>query len=394
MRIVVVHADYLEPGGETVSSAAEAHMLREAGHEVVEFTRSNQDFLDGSSLRQGVQLFFNVAVMRELEELLKAVRPDVLHCNNTFPSLSPSVYYAAARQDVATVQTLRNYRLACPAATFFRDGRPCYECNGRRVAWPGVRHACYRDSRNATAGVAAMNALHDVAGTWRRLDAYIVLSERARELLSAVDLPKDRVHVKFNVVSPEPQVGDGSGGFLLFAGRLTPEKGVLDVLQLAASGPLRVVVVGNGPLADQVEAAQRRGELTWVPQLPHAELLTLMGQARAVVAAPVWEEPFGRVVAESLGSGTPVLVTRVGALPELVVDGESGYHVPPGDPAALTAAAGGLARLDAPAYAQLRRQARSRYEALFSPASNAARLEEIYGLAIEHRRSVPRRALR
>jgi len=394
VRVVVVHADYLEPGGETVSSAAEAHMLREAGHEVVEFTRSNQDFLDGSSVRQGAQLFFNVAVMRELEDVLEVVRPDVLHCNNTFPSLSPSVYYAAARKGVATVQTLRNYRLACPAATFFRDGQPCYECNGRRLAVPGVRHACYRGSRSQTAGVAAMTALHDVVGTWRRLDAYIVLSERARELLSHVELPQDRMHVKFNVVSPEPDVGDGSGGFLLFAGRLTPEKGVLDVLALAAGGPLPVVVVGNGPLAGEVEAAQQRGELTWVPQLPHAELLTLMGRARAVVAAPVWEEPFGRVVAESLGSGTPVVVTRVGALPELVVDEASGYHVTPGEPAELVAVAGRLARLDDATYAQLRRQARSRYEALFSPASNAARLEEIYGLAIQHRRSVRRRALR
>ena len=392
MRIVVVHADYLEPGGETVSASAEARILTEAGHDVVEFSKSNRDFVDGSSLRQGAQLFFNVQVKRELEDLLRRVRPDVVHCNNTFPSLSPSVYYAASKYGAATVQTLRNYRLSCPAATFFRDGQPCYDCNGHRIALPGIRHACYRDSRSATAGVAAMTSLHELIGTWRRLDAYIVLSDRARELLSQAGLPDERVHVKFNVVSPEPSLGHGEGGFLLFAGRLTREKGILDVLALAATSPLPVVVVGNGPMAQEVEAAQARGHVHWVPQMPHDELLTLMGRARAVVAIPLWEEPFGRVVAEALGNGTPVIVTRVGALPELVIDGISGFHIDPGDTAALSLVANRLAELDSEAYSQLRADARSRYQALFSPATNVARLEEIYGFALAHRHRVARRS--
>ena len=387
MRVVVVHADYLEPGGETVSAATEARVLAAAGHEVVEFTRYNRDFLDGSAVRQGAQLFFNLQVKRELEALLREVRPDVVHCNNTFPSLSPSVYYAARSCGAATVQSLRNYRMSCPAATFFRDGEPCYDCRGRRLALPGVRHACYRGSRTASAGVAAMTAAHGLAGTWRRVDAYVVVSERARTLLSDAGLPAERMHVKHNVVSPEPAVGAGEDGCLLSVGRLTPEKGVLDVLALARTSPLPVVVVGNGPLAPEVAAAQDRGELTWVPQLPHAELLTLMGRARAVLAAPLWEEPFGRVVAEALGSGTPVIVSRVGALPELVQDGVGGCHVDPGDGDALLGAARHLQALGPEAYARLRVQARERYEELFAPAANAARLEEIYGFALAHRRA-------
>lgn len=390
MRVVVVHADYLEPGGETVSAATEARVLTEAGHEVVEFTRYNRDFLSGSTVRQGVQLFFNLQVKRELEQVLREVRPDVVHCNNTFPSLSPSVYYAARACGAATVQSLRNYRMSCPAATFFRDGQPCYDCRGRRLALPGVRHGCYRDSRTASAGVATMTAAHGVVGTWRRVDAYIVVSERARTLLSEAGLPADRMHVKHNVVSPEPAVGTGADGCLLSVGRLTPEKGILDVLAVAPYSPLPVVVVGNGPLAPEVEAAQARGEVSWFPQLPHAELLTAMGRARAVVAAPLWEEPFGRVVAEALGSGTPVVVSRVGALPELVDDGVGGYHVDPGDRAGLLAAAHALEALPPPAYADLRVQARRRYDALFSPAANAARLEEIYGFALEHQRAARR----
>lgn len=387
MRIAVIHADYLEPGGETVSSRSEVRTLVDAGHEVFEYERTNRDFADRSSVRQIADLIYNRDVRRELASVFSAFRPDVVHCNNLFPSLSPSVYYAASASGAAIVQTLRNYRISCPSSTFFRNGAPCYDCLGKKLAAPGIRHACYRDSRPATAGVATMTALHHAAGTWDMIDAYILLSQRSKALLSRSGLPVERFHVKYNVVHPVPDPGTGTGGFFLFVGRLTAEKGVNEVLEAARTSPLPVHVVGNGALGPVVARAAERGLLRWTPYLEHSQVLTLMGQARATLALPQWDEPFGRTVAESLAAGTPVVCTDAGALPELVQDGRSGRCIPVRDPEALHKALHELAEMAEPQYAAWRSEARRRYESVLSSAAGTARLESIYEAAIERRRS-------
>jgi glycosyltransferase involved in cell wall biosynthesis len=386
VKVLVVHADYLEPGGETISATAEVEILREAGHDVETYFRSNRDFSQQSRARQITNLVYNRAVAKEIGAVLRRFPADVVHCNNLFPGLSPSAYHAASQHGAAVVQSLRNYRLACPAATFFRDGKVCFDCSGRRLALPSIQHACYRGSRSTTAGVAVSSFLHDLSGMHDRVDAYIVLSERAKQLLAAAKVNPAKMHVKYNVVTPPPAVGDGSGGYFLFAGRLKPEKGVLDVLAAAGRIGLPIKIVGDGELRPRVQAAADAGAVEWHPHLDHAALLGLMGQARAVLAVPTWEEPFGRTVAESLAVGTPVIVTPLGALPELVEDGVHGRVVPPADGVALAEAIAGFAAMDDPSYLQMRRAAHARYEALFSARGNAARLTEIYRIALAGRR--------
>ena len=104
--------------------------------------------------------------------------PDIVSVHNFFPVASPAVYYAARECGVPIVQTLHNYRLFCPAATFFRDGHVCEECLGKRMPWPGVLYGCYRESRGASAGVASMLTVHNLLGTWKtHVDRFVALSE-------------------------------------------------------------------------------------------------------------------------------------------------------------------------------------------------------------------------
>lgn len=389
MKVLVVHSDYLEPGGETISAAAEVEVLRAAGHEVETYFRSNQEFSDLGPISQARNLIHNHDAAQEVSDVLGRFRADVVHCNNLFPTLSPSIYGAAARNGAAVVQSLRNYRLSCPAATFFRDGRTCFDCSGKRLAVRGVQHKCYRGSRTASAGVAVSTFIQRSVGMYDRVDAFVVLSHRAKQLLTTARMDPARMYVKYNVVTPEPTTGHGDGGFFLLAGRLTEEKGVRTVLQAAALSGQRVVIAGSGGLEDEVRDAANRGLVEWHPHVRHEHLLTLMGRARAVLAVPTWEEPFGRTVAESFAVGTPVVVTPLGALPELVVSGTSGVTVPAGDPKALAGALTRLSDLPADEYAAMRSAAHLRYLELFAPAANAQRLEEIYdaALAVRRRRS-------
>src|SRR5690606_31761854 len=128
---------------------------------------------------------------------------EVMHCTNTFPLMSPSVYRAARAEGVPVVQSLRNYRLLCPGALFLRDGKVCEDCLGKAFAWPGVRHGCYRGSRAGSAVVAGMTAAHRLLGTWRRaVDVYFTPSEFARQKHIEGGLPADRILVKPNFIDP------------------------------------------------------------------------------------------------------------------------------------------------------------------------------------------------
>src|SRR5205814_1104988 len=168
---------------------------------------------------------------------IRAQRPRVAHFHNTFPLISPAAYYAARAEGVGVVQTLHNFRLLCPNALFFRDGKVCEDCLGRPVAWPGVVHGCYRGSRAASAATAVMTAAHRALGTWRTaVDVYVALTEFSRQKFIAGGLPAEKIAVKANFVYPDPGPGAGAGGYAVFVGRLSAEKGVETLL--AAWRPL------------------------------------------------------------------------------------------------------------------------------------------------------------
>src|SRR5262249_18273372 len=155
--------------GEDAVAIAEAQQLELHGHSVLRYSRHNDELKGKSTLRivgAGIGTVWSRRSYGDLEDVLRQHKPDVAHFHNTMPLISPSAYYACHRQGVRVVQTLHNYRLVCPAATFLREGRLCEDCLGRKVAWPAVLHGCYRKSRPASTAVAAMLATHRALRTW------------------------------------------------------------------------------------------------------------------------------------------------------------------------------------------------------------------------------------
>src|ERR1051326_6286986 len=178
VRFVLVHNYYQRPGGEDRVFHAEAQLLREQGHIVAEYVEDNKRITGEKLARVAVQTIWSERSRRRLRRVLAEFRPDVTHFHNTFPLISPSAYYACHAAGVPVVQTVHNYRLGCPQAGFFRDGRICEDCRGKAIAWPGVVHGCYHGSRATSGVIALMNAAHRLRGTWsKRVDVYIALSE-------------------------------------------------------------------------------------------------------------------------------------------------------------------------------------------------------------------------
>jgi glycosyltransferase involved in cell wall biosynthesis len=383
--VLIVHNRYrsAQPSGENAVVEEELRLLREHGVDAELFTVES-DEIAGWPPHRRAALPATVVWSRRGAGLVTAAierqRPDVVHFHNTFPLLSPAALLAAHRTGVAVVKTLHNFRPLCPAGTLFRDGSVCEECVGR-APLPALRHACYRGSRLATAPLALADAIHGRARTWQRaVDRFILPSEFARSRYLAAGWPADQMVVKFNT-APEPEARrEGPGrGFVCLA-RLGPEKGV-DVLLSAwarafPDGGEGLTVIGSGDLEARLRAqAAGLAGVEFTGQLPGAEALARVREARAVVMPSVWYEVFPRTVVEAYSLGVPVVASRLGSLAEIVREGQTGTLFGVGDPASL---AGELAAFDDDRSLTLGLGARAAYERLFHPDVTTARLLGIY----------------
>ncbi|NQU09476.1 glycosyltransferase family 4 protein [bacterium] len=394
-RVLLVHNHYLEPGGEDTVVEAECQLLQSHGHEVELLHTANEDLAGrGVWTRAGAALnaIYSAPSRRLVARAIQRFQPDLVHVHNFFNRLSPSIYDAAAEHRVPVVQTLHNYRLLCVNGLLYRQGHPCEDCLGRRVLWPGIVHACYRQSRAASAVVAAMLAVHHWKRTWPdRVTRYIALTDFARDKFVQAGLPADRIMVKPNMVYPTPAIGDGRGGFALYVGRLSVEKGI-DVLLQAwrqTGSPVPLHIVGHGPLAPAVdEFARTVPGVRWHGRLPRERVLDLMKQAYALVFPSTCYEMFSMTAIEALSVGLPVITTRLGSMATLIQPEQTGLHFPPGDAAAL-------ADQIAWAYAhpvqweQMRRQARAEFERHYTADRNYEILRRIYHDAVAAVRSAP-----
>jgi glycosyltransferase involved in cell wall biosynthesis len=387
-RILFVHADYRQRGGEEAVVEAESALLRSNGHVVEELRFDNAAWaISGgpvARLRLGLETVWSSRARRRIRRTADGFRPDLVHVHNTFPSASPAIY-SALPKDVPVVQTLHNYRLVCPAGTLFRAGGPCTDCLGRAVPWPGIKHACYRDSMSQSAVVATMLATHRLLRTWSRVDAFVALNPRMRDLMISGGLPGDRIRTVPNFLEPDPGAGTGARAGFLYVGRLTEEKGIRTLLEAARARPGLVRVAGDGPLASVAVEAAARGMIEYLGHREPATLIEDIRSATALVVPSIWFEPFGMVILEAFAAGTPVIASRIGAIPDIVDDGETGLLVDPGDAEALAWAMGWA--VDNPKrMLEMGKRARGVYEAHFRGPAHLGALLDTYRYAAARRR--------
>jgi glycosyltransferase involved in cell wall biosynthesis len=388
MKILVAHNLYQQPGGEDHCVTAEVAMLEAHGHEVISYRLHNDSIHALGPLRAASRTIWSRPAYRQVRELLRTHRPQIAHFHNTFPLISPAAYYAARAENVGVVQTLHNFRLLCPNAMFFREGRACEDCLGRSFAWPGIVHKCYRGSRTASAAVATMATAHRVLGTWRKaVDVYIALTEFSRRKFIQGRLPAEKIVVKSNFVYPDPGAGAGTGGYAMFVGRLSAEKGVETLLAAwkAVRNRMPLKIVGDGPLAAMVaDSVASDSRIEWLGHKPVEEVYALLGDAAFLVFPSQCYETFGRVAIEAFAKGTPVVASQIGAIAELVEHGRTGLLFKPGDSAALAQTIMDLASHPEQLIA-MRGEARAEFESRYTATCNYQQLMAIYGDALRAR---------
>lgn len=358
-------------------------MLRAAGL-AVDLLEVDNDSINtvAGKISTALSTAYSTSARRLTAERIRTFRPDIVHVHNFFPRLTPSVYDACGDARLPVIQTLHNYRILCANALLFRENRVCTDCLGLTVPWPALRHGCYRGSRIGSAALVTMIGAHRIRRTWTsRVTLFIALTEFARGLFTEhAGIPHGQIAIKPNA-APDPGQGDGAGGYALFIGRLSQEKGIATLLEAARSGlgmPLKIA--GSGPLQPVVEAAQIPGRIEYLGQQNPEQVRGLMRQARVLLIPSLWFEGLPMVVPEAFGAGLPIIASRIGALETLIDDGGNGLLAEPGNAASWVDAMRRFST-ESGLEERLRQKARQTYETLYRPEANVRLLQEIYELA-------------
>ena len=188
-RILQIHNFYQIPGGEDVVVRNEKKLLEEHGHEVFTYYRSNKELNEGNKLKKLFIPFtavYSLKTCREVKKIIRENKIDIVHVHNTLMMVSPSVFYAAFQCKVPVVQTLHNFRMLCPAGSFFRNNVICEEWvnGGLKCA---IRHKCYRGSKIQTMVSSAILWIHRFLGTYYRVNFICLTEFNKNKLLSSLD---------------------------------------------------------------------------------------------------------------------------------------------------------------------------------------------------------------
>jgi glycosyltransferase involved in cell wall biosynthesis len=419
VRVLLVNAFHYLRGGVERTYLDESRWLAAAGHEVAHLAIRDPrnlpsptaahfapaaDFGEGASaLRQLVQLpraIWSGPAARSAQAVVREFRPEVAHLHAPSRYLTPSILRPLERAGVPVVMTLHDFKPWCTNRILFAQGAPCERCRGGRH-WRSLATGCVQDSRLKSAVGMVEAYAHDLVGAYRAVRLWIAPSRFVLGKAGEFGVDDARLRLLPHGVEgaevaaghpAPPPVADAAappaipgGRYVLFAGRLSVEKGVRLLPALAMRiAPVPLVVVGEGPLRAWLDA-----QVASLPNLrllgyrADAELAALRANAAVVVVPSLFYEHFCYTAAEALLDARPVVAARIGAIPELVEHEVTGLLAAPGDAHALAEA---VARaLEDPDAARWAETGRARLLEAGAPASHVAGLTAIYREAMERR---------
>jgi len=385
MKILLLHNYYQVAGGEDGVFLNEVALLKNKGHKVISCSVDNTSI---TSVFNKFCLFFSsvfsFSQYRKVKQVLRAEVPDVVHVHNYFPMFSPSIFFACKKLNIPVVHTLHNYRAVCPTALLMHDGK-IEETSIKRGSWWAVRKRVYRNSLIGSAALATMVEFHKWRGTWQtKVDCFIALTEFAKSKYIEAGWPADKIIVKSNFCEDTfkgQAILEKKGGYALYAGRLCEEKGI-DVLLTAWNEiDLPLKVIGDGPLTKVFESNSLLS-VEYLGRKNKSDVLNLVQNADFIIMPSTWYEGFPMVLVEAFACGTPALVSKLGSMEEIIVDGITGLHFDAGDPGDLAAKVQWMMN-NLNAARNMGVNARSEYLAKYTPQRNHEMLMEIYQQAIE-----------
>ena len=335
IKILLVHNRYKQSGGEDQVFLNESELLKFNGEEVITYTVHNDAIKQSlkSKIEVGINSIWSYKEYKKFKRFLRYNKPDIVHVHNFFPLISPSIFSACNKLNIPVVQTLHNYRLICPAATFLRDNEICEKClTGSLVN--SVKYGCYRDSVFQTIPVATMIGANRAINTWQmKVDKYIALTNFSKQKFIEGGLPSEKISVKPNFMMESPLLEKTieRENYYLFVGRVSKEKGIHLLLEafveIENKTDAKLLIIGDGPEKRKLEEKYKNNtNIVFKGKLNKDEILIYMKKAKYLVVPSIWYEGFPMTIIEAYSVNTPVIASAIGSLKEVVTDNETGFH--------------------------------------------------------------------
>lgn len=389
MRVLQVSHNHHIVGGSDRVFFATSELLKQAGHEVVPFCLSSPKDLPSQwsgyfprgadsahpHPRDIGRYFYNREARKSLERLLDCTGTiDVAHLHIYHGKLTPAILPVLKARRIPIVQTLHEYKLACPVYTLQRQGKNCDACVEGSLL-NSIRFRCKDGSALRSAIMAAEMASSRLAGDVRLVDRFICVSDFQKAIMTRAGLPQDKLATLHNFVDAGP-VHEGHDGYLLYAGRIEALKGLQTLMSAVEGTDRRLLIAGDGAwVPDLRQRIRNQPQITYLGFQSGAALAELIRRAKAVVVPSEWYENCPMSVLEAKAHGRPVVASAIGGIPELVRDGLDGFLFGPGQRDDLIRA---LDRLDHADHALLSQKARQDSEHRFSGRVHLARLMDVY----------------
>jgi glycosyltransferase involved in cell wall biosynthesis len=403
MRILIPNTYYYLRGGDCTYAFGLTELLQSKGHEVIPFAMHHPnnfespyseyfaeyiDFAESLgklSVKESVKVVARVIYSKEaktkINRAIADFKPEITHVQNIHHHLTPSVLFALKKAGVPIVWTLHDYKLICPNSTFLSNNEVCEKC-GRNKYYSAVATKCKKNSLPASLMSTIEAYAHYIMRIRNTVDMFVAPSDFLRNMFVSRGFNEDKIITIPNFISFPTQDFSGiSEDYIVYSGRLSPDKGIETLLKaMTKCRDIRLLVAGDGPLRADLEQFvkdQKLNNVVFLGYVDSSRLKEIVSKAMFTVIPSRWYENCPYSILESFAFGKPVVGARIGGIPELIKDGESGYLFEPENVDELVAKIKTLTS-NTDARAQMGKNALSKVDTVYNPDAYYEKIINVY----------------
>jgi glycosyltransferase involved in cell wall biosynthesis len=332
-------------------------------------------------LSMAAKIIYSTEARDKVASLVDEVQPDIAHVHCVYHHISPSVLPVLNKRGIPVVLTAHDLKLLCPAYTMLSNGENCERCS-RGAVWNAALRRCIKGSLPLSGLIALESGIHRLTGIYRHnVDRIVAPSRFYRDKFVQYGWPAAQLAYIPNFVRVEdftPRYD--SDDYFVYIGRLSYEKGIATLVEAAVRAGAELVVVGDGSMRESLsrDAAARGASIRFTGYQSGESLRALLRNARALVLPSEWYENAPISVLEAYASGKPVIGARIGGIPELIAEGETGWLFESGSVDGLEALLARVRSLSRDSLVAAGRAARQRAETRHTPDHYLAAMKALY----------------